>query len=316
MRRRNEEVATLLNNIAELLALKGESPFRVRAYAEAARSVGALSEDIDEIYHRSALEEIPGVGPSIAAKIADYLESGHSSYYDQLKREVPAAAVDLLEVPGIGPSRARLLAERLGVTTVPQLERAAREHRLRDLPGFGPALEEKIAREAARLRERTRRILLGVALPLAEEVVVELRSHPAVEAIAPTGSIRRMKETIGDIDVLVAAREREPVVERFTTLPLVKEVLAKGPTRPSILTRDDLQVDLRVVAPEEYGAALQYFTGSKEHNIALRALAIERGWKLSEYGLFDRVGRRIAGRTEEEVYQTLGLDWVPPELRE
>lgn len=314
--RRNEEVARLLENIAELLMLKDENPYRIRAYTTAAQNIRALSEDIEEIARQGRLDDIPGIGEALAAKIQEYLETGRLRYYEQLKQEVPEAAVDLLEVPGIGPARAHRLYEALGITTISELLRAAQEHRLRDLPGFGPKVEERIAREAARLAQRTRRLLLGVALPIAEEVAAALRRHPAVEAIEPAGSLRRMKETIGDIDILVASRQPPEVSRAFARLPIVREILATGPARPSILTRDGLQVDLRIVEPECYGAALQYFTGSKEHNIALRGIAAERGWRLSEYGLFDKDGQRIAGRTEEEIYQALALDWIPPELRE
>ncbi|MCM8747195.1 DNA polymerase/3'-5' exonuclease PolX [Thermomicrobium sp. CFH 73360] len=314
--RRNEEVALLLDNIAELLMLKNENPYRIRAYTTAAQNIRALDVDIEELARQGRLDEIPGVGKALAAKIEEYLQTGKLQYYEELKREVPIQAVDLLEVPGIGPARAYLLYEKLGITTIQELLQAAQEHKLRDLPGFGEKLEERIAREAARLMQRTKRLLLGIALPVAEDVVAALRGIPAVKAIDPAGSLRRMKETIGDIDILVGTDDPEAVVDAFIHLPIVKEVLAVGPTRPSILTREDLQVDLRVVAPDEYGSALLYFTGSKEHNIALRTYVQERGWKLSEYGLFDENGTRLASRTEEEIYRLLDMDWIPPELRE
>lgn len=314
--RRNEEVALLLDNIAELLMLKNENPYRIRAYTTAAQNIRALDVDIEELARQGRLDEIPGVGKALAAKIEEYLQTGKLQYYEELKREVPLQAVDLLEVPGIGPARAHLLYEKLGITTIQELLQAAQEHKLRDLPGFGEKLEERIAREAARLMQRTKRLLLGIALPVAEDVVAALRGIPAVKAIDPAGSLRRMKETIGDIDILVGTDDPEAVVDAFIHLPIVKEVLAVGPTRPSILTREDLQVDLRVVAPDEYGSALLYFTGSKEHNIALRTYVQERGWKLSEYGLFDENGTRLASRTEEEIYRLLDMDWIPPELRE
>ncbi len=316
MDRRNEDVARLLENVAKLLALKGESPYRVRAYREAARTISALTEDVEDLHRAGRLEEIYGVGESIASKIGEYLDTGRSSYYEELKRQVSVATVELLEVPGIGPVRARLLHERLGITSVAELEKAAREHKLRGLRGFGERLEQKIATEAARVAQRTRRMLLGVALPAAEEVVRLLRRHPAIREIHPAGSIRRMKETIGDIDILASSDRPLEVMDAFTSLPIAEEVLAKGPARSTILTRDDLQIDIRVIKPEEYGSALLYFTGSKEHNIALRTLVMQRDWKLSEYGLFDEREMRIAGRTEEEVYRTLGMDWIPPELRE
>ena len=316
MARRNEEVAALLDNIAKLLALKGENPFRLRAYTTAARAIQATPEDIEDLHRAGRLDEIPGVGTSIATKVAEYLDTGRLRYYEDLKKEISLEAAELLDVPSIGPVRAKLIHERLGISTLPELIRAASEHRLQQLPGFGKTLEERIAREAARVAQRSGRMLLGVALPAAEEVVALLRDHPAVRHIAPAGSLRRYKETIGDIDILVASDRPAEVMDAFARLPVVAEVLAKGPTRASVLTRRQLQIDLRAVRPEEYGSALQYFTGSKDHNIALRALAMSRGWKLSEYGLFDQRGRRLAGETEEEVYHALGMDWIPPELRE
>ncbi|HZS00386.1 MAG TPA: DNA polymerase/3'-5' exonuclease PolX [Chloroflexota bacterium] len=316
MSRQNEAVGDLLANIAKLLALKGENPFRIRAYGEAARTISALAEDIAAVHHAGRLEDIPGVGEGIAGKVAEYLNTGRCSYYEQLKRQVAPAAADLLDVPSIGPVRAKLLYDRLGIASIEALQQAAAAHRLRDLPRFGAKLEDRIAQEAARVAARTRRLLLGVALPTAEEVAQALGRSPAVRAVQPAGSIRRGKDTIGDIDLLAAADAPRAAMDAFTALPIVKEVLAQGPTRASILTQDDLQVDLRVIPPDEYGAALQYFTGSKDHNIALRTLAMARGYKLSEYGLFDASGRRIAGRTEDEIYGALEMDWIPPELRE
>jgi len=314
---RNQAVAQLLDSIARLLALKGESPFRVRAYTQAARNVAGMSEDVEDLWQEGRLESIPGVGTSIAAKIDEYLRTGQSTYYEELKREIAPQAAELLDVPSIGPVRAHEIYERLGITTVPELEEAARQHRLRGLPGIGERTEEKILREAVRVRLRTRRLLLGTALPAAEEVLGLLEGHPAVWRISLAGSLRRMKETIGDVDLLVASDRPADATAAFTSLPIVKEVLLVGPTRSSILTAGDLQIDLRVVRPEEYGSALQYFTGSKEHNVALRDLAIQKGLKLSEYGLFETsTGRRIASATEEQVYGALGLAWIPPELRE
>jgi DNA polymerase (family 10) len=314
---RNAEVAQLLEGIAELLEVTGGDPFRIRAYQQAARTKDAMSEDITELARGRRLEDIPGVGESIAAKVTEYLSTGQCAYYEELKRRAPArTAVELLEVPGIGPARVKVLTAQLGITSVAQLAAAARAERLRTLPGFGAKLEERIAREAGRVAERTRRMPLGVALPAAEEVMALLRRHPDVQAVEAGGSIRRMKETIGDIDLLVATDQPDRVAEAFTTLPIAKEVLMKGAARCSILTRGDLQIDLRLITPRLFGSALQYFTGSKDHNIALRTLAIARGWKLSEYGLFDERGQRIAGRTEEEIYHALGLECMPPELRE
>ncbi len=314
---RNQEVAALLERIAELLEAKGESPYRIGAYRNAARRIAGLPEDIQQVWQAGRLRGIPGVGESIAAKIDEYLRTGRLQYLDELSREVAPGLADLLVVPGLGPRRAQLLHARLGITSVAQLVAAAQAHRLCGLPGFGEKMEANLLREALRLTQRTRRLPLGVALPVAEEVAGLLREHPAVQRIEPAGSIRRRCETIGDIDLLVASAQPDQVIAAFATLPITREVLSQGTTRASILTAANLQVDLRVIAPEVYGAALQYFTGSKEHNIALREFAIRKGYKLSEYGLFDeRSGRRLASATEEEVYHALGLPWIPPELRE
>lgn len=315
--RKNEEVARILENIAKLLSLKkGESLFRIRAYQEASRAIEATSEDIEDVYRAKKLEEIPGVGPSIATKIKEYLETGNIKYYEGLKKQVFAPAIELLEVPTIGPARARLLYEQLGIKDLSEFQKAAKEKKLQQLPGFGLKLEEKILREAERVTTRTKRLLLGVALPAAENVVDLLKDNPQVLDINPAGSIRRMKETIGDIDILISSNKPTEVIEAFTYLPIVQEVISAGPTKSSVLTSDNLQIDVRVIKPSEYGSALQYFTGSKDHNISVREVAVAKGWKLSEYGLFDKQNRRIAGKTEEEVYHALGMDFIPPELRE
>jgi DNA polymerase (family 10) len=315
MSEQNEQVAGLLDRISELLSLTGGSPYRARAYADAARSVRGLNEDIDGIYRAGNLDEIRGVGESIATKIAEYLETGRSSYYEELKQEVPSGETGLLEVPGVGPARARDIYAHLGISDAAGLAQAAREHRLSDIPGIGPAMEERIGREAERAAQRSRRMLLDVALTAAEAIVNELRLSPAVLRIDPAGSLRRMQETIGDIDILASTDRPAEVQRAFTQLSNVAEVLWEGEARTSILTKGGLQVDLRIIAPAQYGSGLLYFTGSKQHNIALRLLAIRRGWKLSEYGLFDRNGERLAGSTEEEIYQALDMDWIPPELR-
>jgi DNA polymerase (family 10) len=314
---RNAEVAQLLNEIADLLELKGDDPYRIAAYREAARQIENLTEDIVEVWRAGRLDEIPRVGPSIAAKIAEYLETGRLRYLEELRQQVAPGLVELMQVPGVGPRRARLFYEKLGITSIRQLEEAARQHQLCKLPGVREKTEENIRRELERLQARTRRLPLGVALPVAERVIALLKDHPAVRRIDAAGSLRRMRETIGDIDILVASDRPLEVIEAFTHLPIVREVLAKGPAKASVLIEGNFQVDLRVIDPASYGAALQYFTGSKEHNIALRELAIRRGWKLNEYGLFDEAtGRRLAGETEEEIYRMLGLVWIPPELRE
>ncbi len=305
----------MLERVSELLSLTGDSPYRVRAYTEAARSVRSLAEDVADLRRQGRLDKIRGVGESIASKIAEYLDTGRSTYYEELKQKVPVAEASLLDVAGVGPARARDIFEHLGITDAAALAQAAKEHRLSTVPGIGPALEERIGHEAERAAQRSRRMLLDAALTAAEAVVAPLRDSPAVQRIDAAGSLRRMQETIGDIDILASSTRPAEAQKAFTGLPQVSEVLWQGEARTSIVNRDGLQIDLRIIAPEQYGSGLLYFTGSKQHNIALRLLAIRRGWKLSEYGLFDGDGRRIAGRTEEEVYAALGLDWIPPELR-
>lgn len=314
---RNKEVAQLLERIANLLEVKGENPFRVRAYREAARHIESMAEDIAKRHEEGRLREIPGVGESLAAKIEEYLRSGRLGYYEELKEQVAPGLSELLDVPGLGPRRAQMIHGQLGIATLAELESAAALHKLRTVPGIREKTEEKILREVRRVQQRTRRMLLGVALPAAEQVVEMLKENPAVQRTDPAGSIRRRQETIGDIDILVAAERPREVMDAFVALPIVKEVLLKGPTKSSILTHGNLQIDLRVIKPDEYGAALQYFTGSKAHNIALRGLAINKGLKLSEYGIFDeRTGHRLGGKTEDEIYHILGMPWIPPELRE
>lgn len=314
---RNAEVASLLGRIAELLELQGGDRFRVHAYSEAARVVGAMAEDVERYWQEGRLDEIRGVGPSIAGKIADYLAHGKSAYLAELEASVPSGAVAISNIPGLGPKRARLIAERLKITSVSDLIQAAEEQRIRELPGLGAKSEEQILREARRVGQRTQRIPLYIAWPLAEAMADALRTHPAVQQVEPAGSIRRRKETIGDLDLLVASDDADAVFDHLAALPLVQEVLLRGPTKSSVLTTAQLQIDVRVVPPGTWGAALQYFTGSKQHNIHLRTLAINRGYKISEYGIFrSDTGERVGGRTEEEIYAALGLAWMPPEIRE
>lgn len=314
---RNKEVAQLLERIANLLEVKGENPFRVRAYREAARHIESMAEDIAKLHEEGRLREIAGVGESLATKIEEYLRSGRLGYYEELKEQVAPGLSELLDVPGLGPRRAQMIHGQLGITTLAELESAAALHKLRTVPGIREKIEEKILREVRRVQQRTRRMLLGVALPAAEQVVEMLKENPAVQRTDPAGSIRRRQETIGDVDILVAAERPREVMDAFVALPIAKEVLLKGPTKSSILTHGNLQIDLRVIKPDEYGAALQYFTGSKAHNIALRGLAMNKGLKLSEYGIFDeRTGQRLGGTTEDEIYHILGMPWIPPELRE
>ncbi len=314
---RNQEVAKLLHAIAILLEMKGESRFRVVAYEEAARRIESWPEPIEEVWSKGALREIPGIGESIAVKIGEYLASGKMSYIEELTREIPLEVITLTEIPGVGPKIAKLLYDELGIRTIDDLERAIREKKLRSLPRFGEKSEEKIAKGLEMFKKQSGRMLLGQALPLVQEIIRTLRERTGIQKISPAGSIRRMKETIGDIDILVASPSPVTIMEIFVSLPQVREVLARGDTKSSILTHEGIQVDLRVVEEKSFGAALQYFTGSKAHNVKLREIALKKGFKVNEYGIFRTDnGDRIGGEKEEEIYETLGMEWIPPELRE
>jgi len=310
-------VAKILRDIATLLEIKGENRFRVVAHEEAARRIESWPEPIEEVWQRGELTKIPGIGASIAAKISEYLQTGKMQYLEELTREVPPELIELTRVPGVGPKLAKLLYEELGIKSLEELEKAIAEKKLRNLPRLGVKSEEKIKKGLEMLKRQKGRMLLGQVLPVVEEIVALLQEKTGVEQISPAGSVRRMKETIGDIDILVASSQAEKIMDVFVTLPMVREVLAKGATKSSVVLHDGLQVDLRVVEPVSFGAALQYFTGSKAHNIRLREIAIRKGLKVNEYGIF-RIdsGQRVGGEREEEIYEVLGMEWIPPELRE
>ncbi len=314
---RNQEIAKLLHAIAILLEMKGESRFRVVAYEEAARRIETWPEPIEEVWSKGRLREIPGIGESIAIKIGEYLTSGKMGYLEELTQEIPFEVITLTEIPGVGPKIAKLLYDELGIRNIEDLEKAIREQKLRSLPRLGEKSEEKIAKGLEMFKKQSGRMLLGQALPLVQEVIRVLREKTGIQKINPAGSVRRMKETIGDIDILVASSHKEKIMQAFTTLPQVREVLAQGDTKSSILTHEGIQVDLRVVEEKSFGAALQYFTGSKAHNVKLRELALKKGFKVNEYGIFHiDTGDRVGGEKEEEIYETLGMEWIPPELRE
>ncbi len=247
----------------------------------------------------------------------EFIETGRISDHEKLKKEVPLGLLELLSIPGVGPKKAKLFYERLGVKSIGDLEEAARKGMLAGLPGVGAKTEEKILKGILLWRKSRERRSLGRILPLAQEIINRLKESPSVRRISPAGSLRRMKDTVKDLDILVVSTEPMDVMERFVSFPFVMEVLGMGPTKSSILTKDAFQIDLRVVPEESFGAALQYFTGSKNHNIHLRQIAVKRGLKVSEYGVFkESSNEKIAGYTEEEVYEALGLVWIPPELRE
>jgi DNA polymerase (family 10) len=312
---RNAEVASVLDELADVMELLGEDRYRVASYRDAATRIEHLAEPVEDMYATGRLQEVHGIGKSIAAKIAEYLQTGSISALEERRRRVPPAAITLMNVPGIGPKRAMALTRELHVETVADLEQAIESGAVGALPHIGEKVAQHILRELRARKAAPQRLPLGVALAAAEEVMRQLRACPAAREMAAAGSIRRMKETVGDIDILVASESPTEVVSAFVRLPVTRQVLSAGEKRASVLTHSGQQVDLRVIAPESWGAALQYFTGSKEHNVKLRNLAIKNGLKLNEYGLF-RGETQIAGRTEEEVYKALSLPWLPPEIRE
>jgi DNA polymerase (family 10) len=312
----NDDIAAIFYEVADILDLQGVG-FKPQAYRRAARSLESLDEEVAKVAERGELKDIPGVGEAIAEKIEEVLRTGRLAYLEKLRAEVPAGLLDILRIPDMGPKRAMMLHDELGVSTIEELKSAALEHKLRSLKGFGEKSEEKILQGIATLEGTARRTLLGDAYPIAQAYVDHLRSKLDIRLVSPAGSLRRGKETVGDIDILAGSSEPAAVMSAFLSYPRVSEVLVKGPTKSSVRLKRGMQVDLRVVEPGSYGAALQYFTGSKEHNVALRGIGVKAGLKLNEYGVFDRdSGDMIAGADEEEVYRALGLRWMPPEIRE
>ncbi|KAB7845060.1 DNA polymerase/3'-5' exonuclease PolX [Streptomyces mobaraensis] len=316
MARPNEEVEALLQEYADLIAITGGDAFKARAYEKAARAVGGFPDDVSTMDVK-ALREIPNVGKSIAEKVVEYLRTGRVAAFEETRASVPAGVRELLTIPTLGPRKALALYEELRVSSVAELLDAVRAERLRDLKGFGEKTERNILHGIELMQKAGGRILLSAALEAAERIVAELSRVPGCADCAYAGSLRRMRETIGDIDVLVAADDPEPFMEAFRALPDTAEIIASGRKKTSVRTSTGLQVDLRVLPPDAWGAGLLYFTGSRAHNIRIREIAVRKELKLSEYGLFRvKTGRKVASRTEEEVYARLGLPWIPPALRE
>ncbi len=312
----NARIAQAFNEIAELLELKGENPFRIRAYRRAALNVDGLAQDLAALSDEE-IAALPGIGKDLAGKIRQHVATGRIDLHEDLKKEIPAGLLDILRIPGVGPKTAKMLFEERGVKSVETLEALAREGKLAGLPGIKEKAEENIRKGIALLKRIGERQPLGRALPLAREIVDLLRNRIPRGTFEPAGSIRRRRETIGDVDILAAGKDPEAIVSAFVGLPVFREVLEKGATKCSARTGEDIQVDLRVVERESFGAALQYFTGSKAHNIKLREMASRRGLKINEYGVFrEKDARRLGGEREEDVYAAVGLPFIPPELRE
>lgn len=314
---KNQFVADTLYMIANLLDLKGEIFFKTRAYRMAAQTIEVLDEDIETWVNQGTLQSIPGVGEALAGKITELVRTGKLEYLERLKKEVPTGLIDLLGVPGLGPKKVAALYKNLGIITMDDLHEAASSGKLRTLEGFGEITERNILRGIQLLQKTSGRVLLNVAYDDGLKYLTYLNKCKKITKMNIAGSLRRMKETIGDLDILASSQDSEKVMDHFTHYSEIAEVLAKGTTKSSVLLNDNLQVDLRVVEEKSYGAALQYFTGSKDHNVTLRGFAIRKGFKLNEYGLFDKnTEEYIAGRTEEEIYKKIGFPYIEPELRE
>lgn len=312
----NADIAAIFIEIADLLEIEQANPFRIRAYRNAARMVGELGREVRAMVERGEdLTDLPGIGADLAGKMREIVESGKCRALQKLQAELPPAITELLHVPGLGPKRVRMLWHELEVQTLEQLARAARDGRIRELPGFGAKTEANILQAVEAHLSKARRIKLATAAQYAGSLVSWLSQARGVARVEVAGSYRRCRETVGDLDILVIAEAGSDVMARFVGYDEAAEVLSHGPTRASVVLQSGLQVDLRVVEAAAYGAALCYFTGSRAHNIGLRRLALEQGLKLNEYGVF-RGGERIAGASEESVYRALGLPWIAPELRE
>lgn len=314
---RNSDIAQIFREIALYLEMH-EEPFKPRAYEKVAYALEALEEPVAELYRRGGIKElrnIPGVGQAIGEKIEEIIRTGKLQYYEELRREMPVDIKSLTAIEGVGPKIVKVLYEELGVKELGDLERAARAGKIRSLPHFGEKMEQKILKGIEFLKQGSGRFPLGSVLPLVGEIEERLRGLPEVEAVTVAGSVRRRKETIGDADFLAISSRPERIMDYFTSMPEVMHVHGKGMTKTMVKLKNGMDVDLRVVSRESFGAALSYFTGSKDHNVALRRIAQEKSLKLNEYGLF-RGEKRIAGETEEEIYKALGLSYISPELRE
>src|SRR5512139_594818 len=312
----NRQVAQVFQNIADLLEIKGEVIYKILAYRKAADSLNELGREVNEYWREGKLLEIPGVGKAIAEKIDELLSTGHLGFYDKLTAEVPVTLVELLQVPDLGPKKVGLFWHELGVTDLKGLEAAARAGKLRGLPGMGEKSEAKVIAGIESLSRRSDRIPLGRAWPLAQELMAFLRSQPGVQAVEAAGSLRRMRTTVGDIDLLVAGADSEAVMKAFVSRPDVERVLGQGSTKSSVEFTYGLRAQLWVHPLEHFGTALQYATGSEDHNVRLRELALKQGLSLSDQAFTRPDGSEILCATEEEVYSLLGLPWIPPELRE
>jgi len=313
---KNQEIVKIFNDIADLLEIKGENPFRIRAYRRAALNIESLSTEIAAI-PKDELMKIPGIGQDLAGKILEYIQTGKMQAYEDIKKEVPEGLSGLLSVPSLGPKTAKLLFEKLQVKDLDDLVRLAREHKLIGLPGIKEKTEENIIKGIEMLKRGMERHPLGKVLPVAKDIMGYLETHVPVDQIRIAGSIRRWKDTVKDIDILATSRDPKAVMNAFVHLPHVQDILMHGPTKSSVIIHEGLQVDLRVVEEDSFGAAMAYFTGNKAHNIRLREMAVKAGLKINEYGIFrEKDDKKLGGKREEDVYRILGIPFIAPELRE
>ena len=312
---KNKLIAEIFRGIADILEIKGENPFRIRAYERAGRNIESLADDVEVLIREDRLKDVEGIGKDLEEKIREIVSTGKLKYLEELKKDIPEGLIEMLNVPGIGPKTAKLLYEKLDIQDVVMLERMAAAGKIRGLEGMGEKTEENILAGIELFKKGRDRLDLKIATDAAYNFVNKLKELKEVKKINPAGSLRRMKESVRDIDILISSKNPQKIMDAFTALSDVKNIIAKGPLKSSVLTKDDIQVDVRVVDDASYGAALMYFTGSKEHNIKLRQLAIKNGLKLNEYGIF-KGEKIIAGKTEEDMYKALGISYIAPELRE
>ncbi len=311
----NQKLAEIFNKIADALEFKDENRFKIIAYRKAAQILSNLTHDIYEYYKKQELEKIPGIGEGIAKKIREYFETGEIKKLKEVTKGIPDGLLDLLNIPSLGPKTLALAYKKLNVKSLQELEKVINDGSLAKLPQMGEKKVENIKKGIELFKKAQERMPIGKAVFIIKEIIDELKKLPEVKRITPAGSYRRMRETVGDLDILVMSDDAKKVMEKFTNLKIVKRVLASGKTKSSIITEQDIQVDLRIIEEKSWGAALQYFTGSKAHNIKLRGIAKDLGYKINEYGVF-KGEKYVTGANEEDVYKILGLQFIPPEMRE
>lgn len=311
----NQEIAQILRHISQILGIQGENPFKIRAYVKAAQTIEHLTDDLAFLKEKGSISELPGIGERIAKKIDELLDSGKLKYYEDLKKSEYAPLTEFLKLPGMGPRHSRLVYDKLGIKTVAALRAAAEKGLLRTLPGLGAKAEENILQSIRQVQKYKERFPLAFIFPRAEQILNAMKKIREVKDITLAGSIRRMRETVADVDILASSMQPEKVMDAFAGLPQAAKIISKGKTKSSIMTKEGFQVDLRVVAPKSFGAAAHYFTGSKAHNIRIRSLGAAKGLKINEYGVFKNE-KRIAGQTEAEIFKAVKLPYIAPELRE